>query len=123
MEFKVIFFVRANGSIPAQEALREMESKSPDLKIKMLTKIESLKHGNNHGKPLTGNLETGIHYVRARARHTWGRIFFIYQPGQKIMLLSGFCKTTDTVPENQKTKVRQLIQEITDSLTIMEPST
>ena len=112
MEYKVAMWRRDDGSIPAADALAAMEGKSPNLKKKMLAKITQLKDKSNHGMPLTGNLETGIQYVRARAGHTWGRIFFIFQPDQKILLLSGFCKTTDTVPENEKTKVRLLIADV-----------
>lgn len=111
MEFEIVFFTSPQRRHrPAQEALDDMKAKSADLHKNVVAKISLLKNREYHKLPVSAHFEGKIHYVRGKAGHNWGRVFYTFN-NRQIVLLDGYNKTSDKIPDNIKERVRIIYAE------------
>ena len=101
MEFEIEFYEDANGNSPVREFLAELSRRQRPLYAVTLTGLELLRDSTNHGEPLTKPVGDGLFEVR-RGRKDISRVLWFFIVGRKIVLVHGFVKKTDDLPDNHR---------------------
>lgn len=98
-EFEIIYFTKANGSIPVSDFL---DSLSPKMQAKVSKTIELLRvEGNMLNYPHSRLLDDGIFELRIQTEGNINRVLYFFISGRKVVLTNGFTKKTDLTPPNQ----------------------
>lgn len=98
-EFEIIYFTKANGSIPVSDFL---DSLSPKMQAKVAKTIELLRaEGNMLSYPHSRLLDDGIFELRIQTEGNINRVLYFFLSGRKVVLTNGFTKKTDLTPPNQ----------------------
>lgn len=90
----VAFFATAAGSEPVREWLRAMPR---DDRRKVGDDIKSVEFGWPIGMPVCRPLGKGLYEVRTNLKDTISRVLFAIE-GDKMVLLHGFIKKSQTAP-------------------------
>lgn len=99
MEFEIAFYVKADGSRPAEEFLRELDK---SMRAKMLRTIQMLKAlGYELREPYSKPLGDGIFELRAQVGNNISRVLYFFIVGQRVILTNGFIKKTKKTPERE----------------------
>lgn len=99
MEFEIAFYVKADGSSPAEEFLRELDK---PMRAKMLRTIQMLKAlGYELREPYSKPLGDGIFELRAQVGKNISRVLYFFIVGQRVILTNGFIKKTQKTPERE----------------------
>ena len=102
-----------SGKVPAEEALADIDSVSPDLRNAMLGAIRRIEDKSSHGGALTEYIEPDLWCIRVRYDGNIARMFFTFRKGKRIILLNGFVKKDEKIPIRYKVKARKLLKEVT----------
>ena len=69
--------------------------------------VETLeKHGNNLRMPISKSLRNGL--FEARGLTTGIRLFFVFAPGHRIIVLDGYVKKRTRIPATIMARIRKL---------------
>ena len=72
--------------------------------------VETLeKHGNNLRMPISKSLRNGL--FEARGLTTGIRLFFVFAPGHRIIVLDGYVKKRTRIPATIMARIRKLQEE------------
>ena len=72
--------------------------------------VETLeKHGNNLRMPISKSLKNGL--FEARGLTTGIRLFFVFAPGHRIIVLDGYVKKRTRIPATIMARIRKLQEE------------
>ena len=72
--------------------------------------VETLeKHGNNLRMPISKPLRNGL--FEARGLTTGVRLFFVFAPGHRIIVLDGYVKKRTRIPATIMARIRKLQEE------------
>jgi phage-related protein len=102
--FKVIFFEKENGEIPAEDFLNTLEKK---MNAKMVRTISALQeHGNELREPYSKHLDDGIFELRAQVGSDISRVLYFFYIGKCAILTHGFIKKTQKTPPSEIDKAK-----------------
>ncbi len=99
----VEYYKKENGNIPVLEYLLSLNAK---MRAKAFSEIELLeKHGNELKEPyvkaIRGVKYKGIFELRIKFASDISRIFYFCYHGKKYVLLHGFNKKSDKIPQRE----------------------
>lgn len=69
-------------------------------------------HGADLRLPHSRSMGGGLFELRAKGREGIGRAFYCFQVDQRIVILHGFIKKTQTTPDDQLTLARKRLKEV-----------
>ncbi len=101
MEFEVEFYEDEKGDSPVREFLYGLKRQQPKLFAVTVTGLKLLEHRVNHGEPLTKPIGDGLFELR-RGRKNISRVLWFFTLGRKIILVHGFVKKGDGLPEDHR---------------------
>ncbi len=100
-QIEVVFYQADDGSVPALEALIDLQKSDPKVALKFQALIEALaEQGYNLRRPMVGNLRDGISELRGKVKGVNHRILFFYG-GEKIAVLSHHITKEKRVPPKE----------------------
>ena len=100
-QIEVVFYQTDDGSVPALEALIDLQKSDPKVALKFQALIEALaEQGYNLRRPMVGNLRDGISELRGKVKGVNHRILFFYG-GEKIAVLSHHITKEKRVPPKE----------------------
>ena len=95
-EFKIIFYEKEDGTKPAKEFVKSLETK---MRAKMSRAIKSAKmNGTELREPYSKHLNDGIFELRAKVGTNISRVMYFFFIGHEIILTHGFIKKTQKTP-------------------------
>jgi phage-related protein len=107
-EFAIEYVALPNGRIPAREFVDSLDEPAA---ARIDAFIERLRiYGNRMQGKFVKKLGGEIFELRIKQYDRIFRILFCYQPGMRIIILSGFQKKTDRTPPAEIAKAEQLRQ-------------
>ncbi len=106
LNWDVEYYKQENGKIPVLEFLLSL---NPKIRAKTFSEIELLKiHGDKLKEPyvkaIKGDKYKGIFELRVKFSSDISRIFYFTFSKNKFILLNGFIKKTDKIPQNELNK-------------------
>ncbi len=109
MEYTIEYYRRENGDTPVFDFLLTL---NPKQRAKAYREIELLqKHGPNLREPyvktIKGYKNKGIFELRVKFSTDISRIFYFLYLNNVYVLLNGFVKKTNNIPENEIEKARK----------------
>ena len=82
--------------------------------------VEMLEeHGNKLRRPISAPLGDGL--FEARGLTSGVRLFFVYAPGHRIIVLDGYVKKRKKIPTGTMTRIRKLQKDAEKALTTEKP--
>lgn len=100
-QIEVVFYQADDESVPALEALIDLQKSDPKVALKFQALIEALaEQGYNLRRPMVGNLRDGISELRGKVKGVNHRILFFYG-GEKIAVLSHHITKEKRVPPKE----------------------
>ncbi len=70
------------------------------------------EHGADLRMPHSRSMGGGLFELRAKGRKGIGRAFYCFQVGQRIVILHGFIKKTQTTPDDELALARKRLKEV-----------
>ncbi|KNZ42311.1 type II toxin-antitoxin system RelE/ParE family toxin [Acetobacterium bakii] len=109
MDYEVEFYEKENGDVPVLNFLLSLQ---PKLRAKAYSEIELLKkHGTAlrepYVKPIKGNNNKGIYELRIKFSTDISRIFYFSFQENTFVLLNGFIKKANKIPERELERARK----------------
>lgn len=109
MSHDVVFYQKVNGDIPVQDFLLTLP---PKIRAKAFSEIELLKiHGPElrepYTKPIKGTKNKGLFELRVKFSSDISRIFYFTYKDRIFVLLHGFVKKTQKLPDRELEKARK----------------
>jgi len=106
LEWEVEYYQRENGEVPVENFLLTL---NPKLRAKAYSDIMLLKRlGINIRAPYSSSIKgdkyKGLFELRTKFSSDITRIFYFLFDKNKFVLLHGFVKKTNKIPENELTK-------------------
>lgn len=103
--FSVEYFVKDDGTAPAEEFILAQDTKMRAKMFRLLTLLEA--NGNKLREPYSKALEDGLYEIRAIQGNNITRVLYFFFVGRRIILTNGFVKKTDKTPESVKDLARE----------------
>jgi hypothetical protein len=100
MTWSVEFYEKREGVRPAQLFVDGLEGKHKREALALIALVG--ERGNQLRPPHSKLVETGLFELRGHQV----RIFYIFRPGRRIVLLDGMIKKQDEIPAEVKDRVR-----------------
>ncbi len=98
-KFKVIFYEKEDGSMPAKDFILSLNDK---LKAKTLRNIKLLSdYGPELREPESSKLEGDIFEIRTKVGTNLTRVLYFFYVGEKAILTNGFVKKTQKTPKKE----------------------
>jgi phage-related protein len=98
-QWDIELYEKPNGRCPTKDFL---DSLPADERAMAVNSIKQLRqHGTNLQRPHTGYLRDHINELRIRVRRNRYRILYFFYHAETIVLLQGFQKKTNKVPDHQ----------------------
>jgi phage-related protein len=105
VEKKVIHYEDSNGRKPVKEFISSFDEKTQG---KLTARIEFLgQHWYELRRPIIDKIDKDLYELRVEFAWNNIRIIYAYMFRNYIVLLHGFRKKTDRIPENDKSKARK----------------
>lgn len=99
MEFTIAFYEKPDGTQPAAEFLKSLDSK---LRAKTVRSIQMLQElGFDLREPYSKPLGDGIFELRAQVGNNISRVLYFFIVGQRVILTNGFIKKTQKTPDRE----------------------
>lgn len=70
------------------------------------------EHGADLRMPHSRSMGGGLFELRAKGKEGIGRAFYCFQVGQRIVILHGFIKKTQTTPDDELALARKRLKEV-----------
>ncbi len=97
--FRVVFYEKENGEVPAEDFLYSLDAK---MSAKMARTIAALQeHGNELREPYSKHLVDGIFELRAQVATNISRALYFFTVGKTIIITHGFIKKTQRTPPRE----------------------
>lgn len=108
MQFEVLFYADEQGRSPAIEFLERLRSDDPTLHRLVVAGLQKLTDRHYHGPPLTEQVDGshGIFELRV-GRANIARVFFFFQPGQRIVVTNGYVKKQQRLDRRELERARR----------------
>lgn len=98
-EYKVQFYEKKNGEVPAEEFLLSLDKK---MRAKLMGLIAILQeYGNQLREPYSKHLEDGIFELRGKVGSDISRVLYFFYYDGVIILTNGFIKKTSKTPKEE----------------------
>ncbi|MCD8148097.1 MAG: type II toxin-antitoxin system RelE/ParE family toxin [Clostridiales bacterium] len=95
-KYRIDFFVKENGEVPAEDFIRGLDSK---MKAKIFRILDILEeNGPLVRMPYSEYLEDGIFEIRAKQGSDITRVLYFFCSSNRIILTNGFVKKTQKTP-------------------------
>jgi len=105
VEKKVIYYEDGNGRKHVKEFISSFDEK---MRGKIAARIEFLgAHWHELRRPIIDKVDKDLYELRVEFAWNNVRIIYAYMFKTYIVLLHGFKKKTDRIPENDKSKARK----------------
>lgn len=94
-EFKIVMAVFPDNIIPLVDFIEDIELKDHDSAVAVIAHLKKVKNPHLHGPPLTKALQgrlKGIYEIRCLSPLGKIRIMFVFEPGQRIVVMNGVLK-------------------------------
>jgi len=109
MDWEVEYYRKENGDIPVLEFLLSL---NPKMRAKAFSEIELLKqHVTNlrepYVKPVKGEKYKGMFGLRVKFSTDISRIFYFTFQDNTFVLLHGFIKKSDKIPERELDRAKR----------------
>lgn len=109
--YEVCWLVEADEAIPLVDFLLALKFTKSELAAIAIAHLRRAKHSGNHGEPLTkafkGTVMKGILEIRAKTPQGYIRMPFVFDKGQKLIVLGGVIKKGKSLePKVEKSFVR-----------------
>lgn len=111
MEYSIKFFEGDRRSAVIKDDLEAIRETDAGLYRKTLVSISKTKHSENHGEPLTENIEAGLFCIRTIHERNLSRIFYTYGKNKTIYLICGFIKKDNKIRQSQLERTRKILKE------------
>lgn len=106
-EYRVVFYLKSNRKAPAEEYIQKLGNKRYIAQI--LALIDKLREEKGRlPYPFAKHIESKIWELRA---HFGGRVLYFVNAGRKIILLDGFTKQKDKIPNKDLDRIRGYYQD------------
>jgi hypothetical protein len=105
-EWTLARYVSGQGNCPVQEFLNGLTGRHRDEAFALLGRLRT--EGSALRPPRSERLETGLFELRGHQV----RIFYMFRPGRRIVLLDGIVKKQDKIPVDVLRRVRQYKRQI-----------
>lgn len=102
----VEWYVSAGGERPVRDFLSALEGRNLEEALALIELLQ--KWGNKLRPPRSEPLGDGLFELRGHQV----RIFYIFRPGRRAVLLDGIVKKQDKIPGEVLRRVRQFQQEV-----------
>lgn len=112
MDFTIEFYKGVSGKNPIEEFLTDLYKKNPILSAQTIKGIEKLRQKVFHREPFTKHLEKNLYELRIKSGNNIVRILFTFGKGQRVILLHGFVKKKQKIPEKELEIARNRLKEI-----------
>lgn len=117
-EYKVKFYINADGAIPVLEYIDELPDKE---KAKILKYIEFLRERNGVlDEPYSKHIKGKVRELRVDFTRNRHRIFYFTFIGKTIILLHAFLKKTDKTPLLEINKAEENYNNVLNNKKIYE---
>ena len=104
-EFEAIFYDMPDGTEPAKEFLKNLDTK---MRAKMFWTIALLEaNGTELREPYSKHLNDSIFELRAKVGSDITRVLYFFIIGRRVILTHGFVKKADTTPVAEIEKAKQ----------------
>jgi phage-related protein len=110
--FEVKPHKRGNGQVPFYEAVANFKNTSGNLSDKVLAHVGKLDCKSKHSGLSIEKVDDKIWCLRVKQGSNCARVFFTYLKSSTIVLLSGFVKKSNKIPDNELEKARRLMKEV-----------
>ena len=109
MGYDIEYYQKKNGDIPVLNFLLSLQ---PKIRAKAYSEIELLKkYGKDLSEPyvklIKGIRNKGIYELRIKFSSNILRIFYFFYQQNTFVLLHGFVKKTNSIPERELKKARK----------------
>ena len=102
---EVVFYEKADGTVPVQEFLRSIDAK---MRAKVAKAIDMLKaNGYELREPYSKPLGDGIFELRVQVATNITRVLYFFIVNGKAVLTHGFVKKTDKTPRAEIRRARR----------------
>lgn len=105
-KWQVEEYTMPNGDKPALVFLQGLEGKNKRQAIALLQLLE--ERGNQLRPPQSKMVETGLFELRGHQV----RLFYVFRPNQRIVVLDGMVKKQDEIPPQVLARVRAYRQQL-----------
>jgi phage-related protein len=107
VELEVLFYTDARGRTPVLHFLEDIRTTQPALHHLIVAGLSKLRDRNYHGPPLTEQVDadSGIFELRV-GRADIARVFFFFQPGQRIIVTNGYVKKRQRLDQRELERAR-----------------
>lgn len=105
--WRVEQYTKANGESPFTTFFDGLTGRNREEAIALLVALREL--GNMLRPPRSKKIEENLFEMRSGHQV---RIFYIFLPGRRIVLLDGIIKKTDAIPKQDLKRVRQYKREV-----------
>ena len=97
MRFTIEFYVTDGDRAPVREWLDELKVRAPNMHALVLAGISRLRDRSYHVPPLSTHVDGSLFELRVGGRNI-ARVLYFFRKGQRIILLHGFVKKSQTLP-------------------------
>ena len=93
MIYRVLFYQIENGEKPVSVFLETLRTENSELHKLVTAGLSKLRDSDNHGKPLTDDVQESVGVLEMRVgKKNIARVFFFFRPGQEIICTNGYVK-------------------------------
>jgi phage-related protein len=110
MDFEIDSYEDADGNREVEDFLTHLKESNKILWIKIYAGIQKLKYRFYHKYPLSKHVEGELFELRVDI----ARVIYCFDKGRMIILLCGFIKKKNKIPEKELVKARRLLSELRD---------
>ena len=108
MDFRIEFYVTAQGHTPLAAFLAELSLKQPALSRAVNAGLDKLRSSDNHGPPLTQQVDPDVGILELRVgNRDIARVFFFFRPGRLIVCTNGYVKKAQKLDPEELARARR----------------
>ena len=108
MRFTVDGYEAENGEKPFEQAFSLFRSKSEKLYDKVMLWKDYIADDQYHKMPYCESLGENLFVLRVQHGKHFARLFFTKTKTRVVLLLSGYYKTTNKMPDKEHVRARKL---------------
>ena len=109
MSWTIGEYTMDSGRCPIREFLESLTGRHKEDGLALLSALR--EHGSTLRPPRSKVVETGLFELRGHQI----RIFYLFRPGRRIVLLDGIIKKQDEIPRDVLKRIRRYMQEVETS--------
>lgn len=110
--YAVVFYEKANGSVPAEEFLKSLEAKTRSKFYRILGLLK--EYGPGLREPYSKPLQDGIFELRIQGKADACRVLYFFCRKSTIVLTNGFLKKTRKMPRRHIERAKRYRNDFLD---------